>query len=177
MNHTLHIVTGAPGAGKSTSLLAFIRLHTPFIAFDIDWLTVSASQLAGKDIIDEPLTWPAYKAVWFELLHAVKRNHHNPVFFTPTDPNDMARDGQPEWCRRIEWLLLDCDDQLRRQRLKQRPEWTDAMIEEAIDDATRLRAMVVTHINTGVEAPESVARQIRDWLERTSTPDADDLMD
>jgi hypothetical protein len=169
MKHVLHIVTGAPGAGKSTALAAFLGFNSRFIAFDIDWLTIPASNLAGKDIIFDPSTWPAYNALWFEVLHAVCRNRKQPVFFAPTDPHDIARYGQPSWCDQIEWLLLDCIDMLRQQRLKQRPEWTDLMVEEAIADASLLRETIHERIDTGVWPPHVVASKIHAWLERTST--------
>ena len=153
MNRTLYLVTGAPGAGKTATLAEFIGLDSQFIAFDIDWLTVAASNLAGKDIMFEASTWPAYNALWFVILQAIYTNHHTPVLFAPLDPRDLARDGQPSWCDQTEWLLLDCDDDLRRLRLKQRPEWTEARIEEALADARVLRQTIPTRIDTGVYSP------------------------
>jgi broad-specificity NMP kinase len=63
MKYVLHIVTGAPGAGKSTTLAAFLRLKSEYVAFDIDWLAQPASRLAGKDILFDPSTWKPYGEV------------------------------------------------------------------------------------------------------------------
>lgn len=165
MSSVLHIVTGAPGSGKSTTLAAFLELRTPFVAFDIDWLTIPASNLAGNDIIFEPSTWPAYNALWFTILDTVARNHKQPVFFAPTSPDDLVQHHQPLWSGNVRWLLLDCPDDVRRQRLRQRPEWTEPMIAEAIADAASLRQTVALCIDTAAQDPEQVADAIRHWVE------------
>ena len=166
----LHMVTGAPGAGKSTTLEAFLPLKSPYVAFDIDWLGVPASELAGKDIFFDPSMWRPYGAVWLEVLHAIHKNGKVPVFFAPTSPRDIAQDGQPTWCREVAWLLLDCDDATRRRRLLQRPGWTAAMIEEAIEDAHELRHSVALHIDTAIIEPQAVARTVHAWVAGTNGP-------
>lgn len=163
--YTSYIVTGAPGSGKSTALDAFVRLHSAYIAFDIDWLTITASGLAGKDIIFDQSTWKAYNAVWFEILHAIHVNGKVPVLFAPLDVQDIQKYGQPAWCASIEWCLLDCDDALRRKRLLQRPGWTETMVEEAIEDAQFLRATIHRTIDTGTLPPLNVASEILRWLQ------------
>src|SRR5688572_32195489 len=98
----------------------------------------------------------------------IDKSHKRPVLFAPTDPHDIKRYGQLHWWTRVEWLLLDCDDQLRRQRLKQRPEWTDTMIAEAISDTALLRQGVQMRVDTGSDTPDGIARTILGWLEWTS---------
>lgn len=165
MKHTLFVVTGAPGSGKSTAAEAFIQLRTQYLAFDIDWLGVAASNLAGKDIFSDQSTWRPYGALWFEVLHAVLRNGRVPVFFAPNDPSDFESHGLPEWCGGVEWLLLDCDDAIRRERLGRRSGWTAAMVEEALEDARVLREMVPTRVDTARQSPDEVASSILGWLE------------
>jgi len=164
MKHILHLVTGAPGAGKTTAVEAFLRLRSDFIALDIDWLIDSASALAGRDIHTDASTWKPYGALWFDVLGAVFRNGRTPVFFAPTDRTDIEKHGLPVWCSGVEWLLLDCDDDTRRGRLRQRPGWTDAAIEEALADAAVLRADTPRRVDTGTMTPEGVAREILRWL-------------
>ncbi len=161
----MYIVTGAAGSGKSTTLDSFVRFHSAYVAFDIDWLTITASDLAGKDIIFDQSTWKAYNAVWFEILHAIHINGKVPVFFAPLGVQDVQKYGQTPWCTGIEWFLLDCDDALRRTRLMQRSGWTEIMIEEAVRDAQLLRATVQRTIDTGTLPPHNVAVEIFRWLE------------
>lgn len=168
MDHPLHIVTGAPGSGKSTTLQGFLALRTPYLAFDIDWLAIPASDLAGKDIIFEPSTWPSYNALWLQVLGMININHQRPVFFAPTAPQDLAQHGLSCWYTRVEWLLLDCSDQVRRQRLAQRAEWTAPMIEEAIGDAAQLRQVVPVRIDTELHTADVVAHMVYAWLQHTS---------
>ena len=60
MKRNLLFVTGAPGAGKSTTLDALLKIDSEYIAFDIDWLIESASALVEKDIRFDPGTWKPY---------------------------------------------------------------------------------------------------------------------
>lgn len=168
MNEILHIVTGAPGAGKSTALDAFIRLRSDYIALDIDWLADAASGLAQQNILVQPATWKPYAALWFAVLYAVYKNGRVPVFFSPNDPQDIEQYGRPAWCREIRWLLLDCDDQTRRARLKQRADWTEPMIEDAIADAQFLRGCIDVRIDTAAFTAEEVAGQILVWLTQSA---------
>ena len=164
MDSALYFVTGAPGSGKSTALRAFLALETDVVAFDIDWLADTASDLAGKSIYTDPTTWRPYNHLWFEVLRAIYSNGQTPVLFTPTDPHDVAKYGLPAWCAGVRWLLLDCADELRRERLMQRPGWTTEMVVEAIDDAHVLREAVEARLDTGKRPPTEVALGIRDWL-------------
>jgi hypothetical protein len=166
MRATLYMVTGAPGSGKTTALEALLRRPHPYLAFDIDWLTVAASHLARSDIIFDRTTWPAYNALWLEVLRAVHRNGKIPIFFSPFDPSDVTAAGPESWLQRVEWLLLDCDDAERRTRLSRRPEWSDEMISEALSDARTLREHIAERIDTSAHTPDDVAERILRWVER-----------
>ena len=167
MNPILYIVTGAPGSGKTTALAALLQRPNPYLAFDIDWLTITASHLARTDIIFDRTTWPAYNALWLEILHAVYRNGKVAIFFSPFDTNDVDQTGQAIWYQHIEWLLLDCDDVTRQTRLSARSEWSDEMITEALSDAHALRKHILERIDTGTHTPDEVAEAILRWVERT----------
>ena len=135
------------------------------MAFDVDWLAVTASELPGKDIFSDPSSWKPYAHLWFEVLHAACKNGSSPVFFTPNDPQDFERFGLPDWCDDVRWLWLDCPDRIQKERLSSREGWTAAMIEKALDDASHLRRMIPRQLDTSRLHPAAVAREILLWLE------------
>ena len=63
----------------STTVEALMALGTDYLAFDIDWLAESASDLAGKSIYFEPTTWQPYGVLWNEVLYAIYRNGRTPI--------------------------------------------------------------------------------------------------
>lgn len=164
---TLYFVTGAPGAGKSTTVEALLAFGSAFVFFDSDWLAAPASALYGQDIRFQPASWQPYGELWFSVLHALFQNGRVPVLFTPGDPGDYKRNALPNWCSGLEWLLLDCDDDTRLARLQRRG-WEEARSGEALQDAAVLRALVSRRIDTGKLSPEEVAERVLVWLKETS---------
>lgn len=164
MTHHLHIVTGAPGAGKSTAIEAFLSKPSEFVAFDMDSLLDVASGMVGLDIRTTPSTWPSYNVMWFELLHVVSLNGRVPVLFSPIRPLDVERMEKPPWCDGIRWLLLDCPDDVRRERLQERPDWTEPMVCGAMKDAGHLRSTIKECVNTDRLTPSEVVERITGWL-------------
>jgi hypothetical protein len=164
VSRRLLIVTGAPGAGKSTALTAFLALGTERMAYDVDWLATPASGLAGRSVHTDRDTWPAYGRLWIEVLHAAFRNGRVPVLFAPFDERDVAASGLPEWAGDVAWLLLDCSDDVRAARLRARG-WDRARVTEAIADAVELRRRVPDRIDTGLRTAEEVARAVAAWVD------------
>jgi hypothetical protein len=89
----MYLMTGAPGSGKSGALAAFLQLNSEFLTFDIDWLAVTASGLAGHDVIFDESTSLPYRLLWFDILRCVCRNHRKPIPFSPLDPRKTADIG------------------------------------------------------------------------------------
>ncbi len=165
-----HIVSGAPGSGKSTILDAFLRRKASgVVAFDMDWLIDSASRLAGSDLRFDEVKWDAYNVIWFDVLSAVSRNNCLPLLFSPIAPSDLAGNGQLANVG-IRWLLLDCPDEVRRNRLTKRNGWNEARIQEAAIDAAQLRQEIAKPtIDTHVNSPTETAKKLADWLPAKTT--------
>ncbi len=163
-NDPVYIVTGAPGAGKTTALGALLRLRTDYIIVDGDWLLGAASDLAKASVRSDRSTWRPYRALWFEVLHAIARNGRTPVLFAAIDEGDVEELGDIAWCGGIAWLLLDCGDSVRRERLRRREGWSEAMIDDALADAAALRVAVQRRVDTGAQLPGQIAQAILSWL-------------
>jgi hypothetical protein len=160
--YTLHIVTGAPGTGKSSTVEAFANSPAGAVALDIDWLINSASSLAGKDIHLASDSWPAYNQLWLDVLFAILRNGRDAVLFAPITPDDVNQ--LPDWCSNIQWLLLDCPDHLLRVRLQARG-WKENRIIEALKEAADLRDMCIEKsIDTSRLTPTDVAALVARWM-------------
>ncbi len=164
----LYSVTGAPGAGKSTTVEVLLGLESPFTFFDLDELAAPASALYGQDIRFAPESWEPYGELWWGVLTAAVKNGHIPVLFTPADPGDYEKSVLPEWCGGLEWLLLDCADNVRLERLQRRG-WSGKRLEEAFQDADMLRKTVARRVDTGKLTPDEVAEQVLLWLTETSS--------
>ncbi len=163
----IFIVTGAPGAGKTTALEALLQLRDQsFVALDIDWLIAAASELAGQDVVFHPPSWRPFRRVWFELLQAILRNHQTPVLFAHINHQDVAELMLPKNII-VRWALLDCSDEARRARVAGRPRMTEAHVRDALKDAVNLRGeqhdLVV---DTTELSPAKVAQQLKQWVEQ-----------
>jgi hypothetical protein len=157
----LNLVTGAAAAGQSTSAQLCAATQNSYLAFDMDCLIDSASSLSQKDVHISPETWPAYNALWMDIVQAVLKNGAEAVLFTPIAPSDLS--AVPAWCSKIRWLLLDCADEVLLQRLNDRA-WEEDRIRDAILDAEELRTSgIETIIRTDELDCRAVADAITSW--------------
>ena len=168
--YQINIVCGAPGTGKSTLVEACTNAKLSFTALDIDWLLESTNTLmsleAQIDIRHLSKAWPAYNALWFEVMHSILRNGGQPVLFAPIIASDIQ--VLPSWCGSVNWFFLDCSDQTLTQRLNQRS-LSNQEIAEVHADAQVIRDIIsstpdVDTSDTGHTTPQELARSIESWL-------------
>ena len=158
-----YLVTGAPGSGKSTVVAELLRLETSFVTFDIDWLAETAGELAGTSIYFDPAAGKPYLKLWFEVMNSVAKNGQIPLLFTPIDKRDVA-EALGARAASVRWLLLDCTDEVREERLRRRENWTEERIREALEDGRLLRQEGIPRIDTGDKTPLEVARAVIRWM-------------
>lgn len=164
MSDKYFVVTGAPGAGKSSVVEELISQKPGFIVYDIDWLAEAASKLSGKDIIFDQSAWTNYRSLWFTVLQMAHKNTQQAVLFAAIDKDDVADLGS-EISSKLKWCLLDCDDQTRKVRLEVRSNWTPDQSKEAISDAKKLREQIEFFITTDSKSIVEVANEVRTWIE------------
>jgi broad-specificity NMP kinase len=152
----LYVVTGAPGAGKSTVIPELVRLHSGnLVVMDMDELLDDDGKVLGIDIADSSAAanWPAYNALWLRITELVRRSGTPMLLLSPLVPRELP-EGR--------WLHLDCPDSVRRERLAERG-WSEEHIAEAIADAVEIRKLVPRSV-AGDSTPEESARRILAWV-------------
>jgi dephospho-CoA kinase len=152
----LFVVTGAPGAGKSTVVPELLRLNEGRLAvMDMDELLDDDGRLLGIEIADPAAAphWPAYNTLWLRITELVRRSGIPVLLLAPLSPSEL-REGR--------WLHLDCPDAVRRARLAERG-WTASEIDGAVDDAAEIRKLVPRSVD-GTGTPEESAREILAWV-------------
>jgi len=151
------VVTGAPGAGKSTVVPELLRLNDGgLIVMDMDELLDDEGRVLGIDIAcsDGAPNWPAYNHLWLRITELVRRSGSPVLLLSPLIPSELP-EGR--------WLHLDCPDDVRRKRLLMRG-WNQADIDEALKDAAEIRKLVPRSVS-GNGTPEQSARQIIAWTQ------------
>lgn len=165
MSKNIYIVTGAPGAGKSTALSDFLQLHTDYLGFDVDWLLAPATALANKSVVDDASTWKPFRQLWMAVLEGILMNNKVPVLFAAINNKDIAELDLPDGVA-IQWLLLDCSDEVRRTRLASRTTMSEDDVGEALEDAEALRAEIADKLMTDSTSPPEAAQQIEVWISK-----------
>ncbi|MFC5722370.1 hypothetical protein ACFP1Z_19575 [Streptomyces gamaensis] len=160
----LHLVTGAPGAGKST-VIAHLAAY-PFTAVDFDELIGPVGSLLGMDLTSASagLAWPGYNRLWARIIALMLRSGRPVLVMCPLSPDEWARAasdvaGLPEPL----WARLDCDGADRRARLAARG-WDREQIDNALGDADELRRVIGRAFTTSGRGPAEVAADLAGWV-------------
>lgn len=148
-------VLGAPGSGKSTIAPVLAGLLPGHAVLDWDAFIGPAAALAGREIPGNPETWPAYR----ELVHAVIGSiAHLPVVLlgvcTPDELKDWPVDA---------WVLLDCTEQERRQRLGRHAD--PQRLADGITDGREYRQLGLPVIDTTGRTPAAVAAELARFIQ------------
>jgi hypothetical protein len=140
-------VLGAPGSGKTTAARLLPSLLPGHVVLDWDAFMEPAAALAGRDIRQQPATWPAYR----QLIHAVVEVVAClPVVLLGVCTPDELRDWPI-----AAWVLLDCADEERERRLG--PGYDRERLADALADARRYRALGLPVIDATSQTTADVA--------------------
>jgi broad-specificity NMP kinase len=156
-------VTGAPGSGK-TVVAALVAARLPnFIVLDMDALLEPASCLVGVNLrrSEAASMWPAYNDLWVRLAAMLARER--PVLLLgPLEPDEVDETRSRHMLAAVEWALLDCSDDTRRERLTGRG-YDSSAIADAIADAGAKRSLGLFAIRTDRVTPDQTATEVANW--------------
>jgi hypothetical protein len=156
-------VLGAPGSGKSAVAEPLAALLPTHVVLDWDVFMEPAAALAGRQIVGHPETWPAYRQLVGAVVAALA--HLPVVLLTVCTPDELA--GWP-----IDvWMLLDCSDQERRQRLAGQA--SQDRLAEGIHDAAEDRSLGLPVIDTTGHTPADVAADLARLVLRLEEDDGE----
>jgi hypothetical protein len=161
---SLFVVTGAPGAGKTTLPPELIRLAAGQVVLDIDELLDEHGNHLGVPIAtpEAAAIWPEYNRMWLRIAGFSQRAGHPVILLCPLTPDEMAV-ACPGSSGDVRWGLLDCSDSVRAERLRARG-WDDAAIAEALADAAAYRSITATVFRTDEATPAVVAEGLLAWV-------------
>ncbi|WNI27659.1 AAA family ATPase [Streptomyces sp. ITFR-6] len=160
----LYIVTGAPGAGKS-SLLPHLAAY-PFGTVDFDELLEHDGSLLDINITSPAANsmWPAYNRLWVKIAVMMLRAGGDVLILCPLTPAEWASaSAEISNPPPASWAHLDCADEDRRTRLAARG-WMPDQIEEALKDAEELRSAVSREFTTTGRSPTETATALGLWV-------------
>ena len=154
----LSVLTGAPGSGKTASLVAVRERLAGVVVVDMDAFLDAGSALAGADLRYAADRWPAYNELCRQLVATVVDSGVDCLLLTPLEPREA-----PTWpVGEVAWAVLDCPDPVRRERLIRRGLPQDE-IEHAVHDAAVLRRLDLPIIASTGTVAETAAR-IATWI-------------
>jgi hypothetical protein len=156
----INYVLGAPGSGKSLIIPRLRALLPDRVVLDWDAFMGPAGDLAGAPIPQTPQTWEPYGRLVRAIADVVLPA--DMVLLGVCTPEELTDwpDGP--------WILLDCSDDVRRQRLTARNEPDE--IEEVLSDAARYRALALPVVDTTQLSPDEVAKAVADKVIATPQP-------
>lgn len=80
-------------------------------------------------------------------------------------PSGLEEDIGRQWIGAIHGLLLDCPDEVRRERIEARPRWRLRDVAEQIRWGQWLRENIAEQVDTSRCSPEEAAQAVADWVD------------
>jgi predicted kinase len=150
----LTMVLGAPGSGKTTITPVLRRLLPRHVVIDWDDFMSAAARLSGREVPSSPELWDPYRQLVRSIVESVLPVAQVVVFGVST-PDELV-----DWPS-ASWVLLDCDDDERAERLAAR---NAGDANEAIVDATSYRRLGLPVVDTSRRPVEDIAAQLAEMI-------------
>ena len=163
----LFVITGASGSGKTTVFPELLRrLAGSCAVFDVDWLIDPLGHAAKDGQVD----WPAFRDTWLQVAHGVAQNGLPSLLLGPFIPEHLEDLPGRAWVGETHYLVLDCPDDQRQQRIDARPPWRGRHLPEQFEFARWLRRHLAPVIDTSTRTPAQVADEVAAWVQDRLPP-------
>lgn len=174
----LFVVTGASGAGKTTTCELLLHTFPAVVVMESDVLLAALNSFAEKDV----------QQYWNHWLRLIVHLHQagKPVLLCGTVlPRHLESAPDRDGIEAVHYLALTCVAGELERRLRDRPAWRgcdDAFIAEHVrfnrwwrDRATRkwredAGDPSVDHLDTTMDTPERTADVVRTWVRQRQPP-------
>lgn len=123
----LFVVTGASGAGKSSVCLELAKRMEDVVVMDSDILW--RDEFIGKDP-----DYRQYREMWLRVCKNISQCGRPVVLCGCAVPSQFEPCVERRYFTALHYLALVCDDDVLAERLKARPQWRNADIDEYIQD-------------------------------------------
>ncbi|MFI6177737.1 AAA family ATPase [Nonomuraea sp. NPDC051191] len=159
----LYLLAGAPGAGKTTLLPHLLQAADGLVVMDMDELLEDGELIGVPIAVPEAAPiWPAYDRMWRRIVTMVRRAGH-PVLLMCPIPDAGEVPAFVRWDGPVHWALLDCPDDERKRRLRERDapqEWID----DALADAAQGRELITTVFHAVGANHAELTTQVLAWV-------------
>jgi hypothetical protein len=155
----IRFLAGVRGAGKTELVGRLAERASGFVVLDMDEILDDDLGVLGVRIAcgEGAPHWPAYNRLWVRVAELVARSAPL-LLLGPLLPEEWRAAGGGD----VAFALLDCSDDVRRERLGARG-WSTPDIDDALEDAAMARAAIATRIATDGDVEVAVADVLR-WL-------------
>jgi hypothetical protein len=136
------------------------------VTFDVDWLLDAAGTLSGATTV-AGIPWDGFHQAWLSVAHGVAQSRLPTLLLGPMLPDRLEHNAARKWVGDIHALVLDCPDDIRRERILERPPWRARDIVEQVSFGRWLRQNIPNRIDTSNCSPEEAAKSVAEWVLRS----------
>ena len=127
--------------------------------FDVDWLIDPLKRITP----DKGVDWENFRDAWLSVAHGAAQAGRATVLLGPVFADQLEDSPARRWIGPIHYALLDCSDQVRRERLEARPRWRAHEVEKNISFARYLRERTDVVVTTDELDPSQAAARLAEW--------------
>jgi adenylate kinase family enzyme len=126
----LFILTGASGAGKTTTCLALAAQAKEFVLMESDILWRDEFNQPANDYRD-------YRETWLRVCKNISQAGKPVILCGAGVPAQFEQCIERRYFSHVHYLALICEDEMLASRLRNRPAWRGSSVDEYIEEHLR----------------------------------------